>query len=66
MSEENCRSIWLRMVYCGSPTVILAQAIKGYGLGKAGEGRNATHQQKKLNEEEFIHFRRRFGHSDIR
>ena len=35
----------------GSPTVILAKTIKGYGLGEAGEGRNITHQQKKLNEE---------------
>ncbi len=42
------------------PTVILAQTIKGYGLGEAGEGRNITHQQKKLNEDELIHFRDRF------
>jgi len=45
----------------GSPTVILAQTIKGYGLGEAGEGRNITHQQKKLNEEELAKFRSRFG-----
>ncbi len=45
----------------GSPTVILAQTIKGYGLGEAGEGRNVTHQQKKLNEEELLKFRSRFG-----
>ncbi|MBD3232576.1 MAG: pyruvate dehydrogenase (acetyl-transferring), homodimeric type [candidate division Zixibacteria bacterium] len=45
----------------GQPTVILAQTIKGYGLGEAGEGRNVTHQQKKLNEEELRHFRSRFG-----
>jgi pyruvate dehydrogenase E1 component len=44
----------------GSPTVILAQTIKGYGLGEAGEGRNVTHQQKKLNEEEMREFRSRF------
>jgi pyruvate dehydrogenase E1 component len=44
----------------GSPTVVLAQTIKGYGLGEAGEGRNVTHQQKKLNEAELIEFRRRF------
>jgi pyruvate dehydrogenase E1 component len=44
----------------GSPTVILAQTIKGYGLGEAGEGRNVTHQQKKLNEEELRLFRDRF------
>jgi pyruvate dehydrogenase E1 component len=43
------------------PTVILAQTIKGYGLGEAGEGRNVTHQQKKLNEDELRHFRSRFG-----
>jgi len=45
----------------GSPTVILAKTIKGYGLGEAGEGRNVTHQQKKLNEKELRHFRSRFG-----
>ncbi|MEP7012210.1 MAG: pyruvate dehydrogenase (acetyl-transferring), homodimeric type [Acidobacteriota bacterium] len=45
----------------GSPTVILAQTIKGYGLGEAGEGRNVTHQQKKLNEDELRHFRDRFN-----
>ncbi len=44
----------------GSPTVILAQTVKGYGLGEAGEGRNITHQQKKLNEDELRHFRDRF------
>ena len=46
--------------HTGSPTVILAKTIKGYGLGEAGEGRNVTHQQKKLNEDEMIYFRRRF------
>ena len=45
----------------GSPTVILAQTIKGYGLGEAGEGKNITHQQKKLNEQELREFRSRFG-----
>lgn len=45
----------------GSPTIILAQTIKGYGLGESGEGRNITHQQKKLNEEELYEFRSRFG-----
>ncbi len=44
----------------GSPTVILARTIKGYGLGEAGEGKNVTHQQKKLNEEELLIFRSRF------
>jgi pyruvate dehydrogenase E1 component len=45
----------------GSPTIILAKTIKGYGLGEAGEGKNITHQQKKLNEEELSLFRSRFG-----
>jgi pyruvate dehydrogenase E1 component len=44
-----------------NPTVILAKTIKGYGLGEAGEGRNVTHQQKKLNEKELREFRDRFG-----
>ena len=45
----------------GGPTVILARTIKGYGLGEAGEGKNITHQQKKMNEEELRAFRTRFG-----
>ena len=45
----------------GSPTVILAKTVKGYGLGAAGEGMNITHQQKKMNEEELRLFRDRFN-----
>jgi pyruvate dehydrogenase E1 component len=45
----------------GKPTVVLAKTIKGYGLGEVGEGRNVTHQQKKLNEDELRAFRSRFG-----
>jgi pyruvate dehydrogenase E1 component len=45
----------------GQPTVILARTIKGYGIGEAGEGKNITHQQKKLNEDELRAFRTRFG-----
>ncbi len=46
--------------HSGAPTVILAKTVKGYGLGEAGEGRNITHQQKKLNEKELREFRERF------
>jgi pyruvate dehydrogenase E1 component len=45
----------------GSPTVILARTIKGYGLGAAGEGRNIAHQQKNLEEDQLHAFRRRVG-----
>jgi pyruvate dehydrogenase E1 component len=41
------------------PTVILAKTIKGYGLGSA-EARNATHQEKKLTDEQLAAFRKRF------
>ena len=47
--------------HTGAPTVILAKTVKGYGLGEAGEGKNITHQQKKLNDEELREFRARFG-----
>jgi len=49
------------MDHKGQPTVILAKTVKGYGLGEAGEGKNITHQQKKLNEDELRDFRTRFG-----
>ncbi|MBS0266008.1 MAG: pyruvate dehydrogenase (acetyl-transferring), homodimeric type [Planctomycetes bacterium] len=45
----------------GAPSVILAKTIKGYGLGESGEGRNASHQEKKRNAEELREFRSRFG-----
>jgi pyruvate dehydrogenase E1 component len=45
----------------GQPTVVLARTVKGYGLGEAGEGKNITHQQKKLNEDELKAFRERFS-----
>ncbi len=45
----------------GQPTVVLAYTVKGYGLGETGEGRNITHQQKKLNEDELRQFRNKFG-----
>jgi pyruvate dehydrogenase E1 component len=46
--------------HTGSPSVIIAKTVKGYGLGEAGEGRNFTHQQKKLNEQEMLRLRERF------
>ena len=49
------------MTHTGQPTVILARTIKGYGIGEAGEGKNITHQQKKLNDDELKAFRTRFG-----
>ncbi|MDJ1369770.1 pyruvate dehydrogenase (acetyl-transferring), homodimeric type [Gulosibacter molinativorax] len=41
----------------GQPTVILAHTVKGYGLGTHFEGRNATHQMKKLTLEDLKTFR---------
>ena len=49
-----------RAVNSDKPTVILAKTVKGYGLGEAGEGKNITHQQKKLSEAELEYFRQRF------
>jgi pyruvate dehydrogenase E1 component len=41
----------------GKPTVIIAKTIKGYGLGKTFEGRNATHQMKKMTLADLKQFR---------
>jgi len=45
----------------GTPTVILAKTIKGYGMGKSGESINTTHQQKKLDEKDLLYYRDRFA-----
>src|SRR5579864_505108 len=49
------------VLHRGAPTVILARTIKGYGLGDAGEGKNVTHQQKKMTEHDLKQFRDRFS-----
>ena len=49
------------MDHRGRPTVVLAKTVKGYGLGEAGEGKNISHQQKKMNEKELREFRKRFN-----
>ncbi len=48
------------MAHKGQPTVILAKTVKGFGLGKGGEGQMVAHQQKKLSEEDLRAFRDRF------
>ncbi len=45
----------------GSPIVILAKTIKGYGMGEAGEGQMIAHQQKKLGDHALKAFRDRFN-----
>jgi pyruvate dehydrogenase E1 component len=45
----------------GQPTVILAMTVKGFGLGKGGEGQMVAHQQKKLDTEMLRAFRDRFN-----
>ena len=45
----------------GAPTVILAKTVKGFGLGKAAEGLNVAHQQKKLGDEDLKEVRDRFN-----
>jgi pyruvate dehydrogenase E1 component len=47
------------VAHTGSPTVILAKTVKGWALGPGIEGRNVTHQAKKLNLEELKIFRDR-------
>ena len=45
----------------GQPTVMLIKTVKGYGMGKIGEGKNTAHQTKKLQDEDIKAFRDRFN-----
>ncbi|MBA2411751.1 MAG: pyruvate dehydrogenase (acetyl-transferring), homodimeric type [Burkholderiaceae bacterium] len=47
--------------HTAQPTVILAKTVKGYGMGKVGEGKNPTHQLKKLDDAAIREFRDRFA-----
>ena len=49
------------MKHKGQPTVILAKTVKGFGMGKIGEGKMATHQQKKMDIGSIRQFRDRFN-----
>ncbi|MGH8148833.1 MAG: pyruvate dehydrogenase (acetyl-transferring), homodimeric type [Steroidobacteraceae bacterium] len=52
---------WEAVNHKGQPTVILAKTVKGFGLGKGGEGQMVAHQQKKLDTETLRAFRDRFN-----
>ena len=45
----------------GQPTVLLIKTVKGFGMGKSGEGKNNVHQTKKLTDEDIKAFRDRFN-----
>ena len=45
----------------GQPTVLLIKTVKGFGMGKAGEGKNTVHQTKKLTDDDIRYFRDRFN-----
>jgi pyruvate dehydrogenase E1 component len=45
----------------GQPSVLLVKTVKGFGMGRAGEGKNIAHQAKKMNEEDIRAFRDRFS-----
>jgi pyruvate dehydrogenase E1 component len=47
--------------HTGGPTVLLVKTVKGWGMGKAGEGKNTAHQAKKLGDDDIRHFRDRFN-----
>jgi len=47
--------------HAGEPTIVLIKTVKGYGMGKAGEGKNTAHQAKKLSDDDIRYFRDRFN-----
>jgi len=47
--------------HAGEPTVLLIKTVKGYGMGRAGEGKNTAHQTKKLTDDDIRFFRDRFN-----
>ena len=47
--------------HTGQPSVLLIKTVKGFGMGKVGQGRNNVHQTKKLGDEDVKLFRDRFN-----
>jgi pyruvate dehydrogenase E1 component len=50
----------------GQPTVLLIKTVKGFGMGKAGEGKNTVHQTKKLTDEDIKRLPRPLQHPHSR
>ena len=50
----------------GQPTVLLIKTVKGFGMGKSGEGKNTAHQTKKLIDEDIKRLPRPLQHPDPR
>ena len=50
-----------RQHHKGQPTVLLVKTVKGFGMGKSGEGKNTAHQTKKLTDDDIRAFRDRFN-----
>jgi pyruvate dehydrogenase E1 component len=53
------------MAHRGAPSVVLAKTIKGAGLGREIEARNASHQMKKLPQPQLVALRDRLGLGDM-
>jgi pyruvate dehydrogenase E1 component len=47
--------------HAGQPTLLLIKTVKGFGMGKSGEGKNTAHQTKKLTDEDLKFIRDRFN-----
>lgn len=58
--DEKVFAAYHQAVRNKKPTVILAQTVKGYGMGNAGEGQNIAHQAKKMDTEQLKYYRDRF------
>ena len=50
----------------GQPTVLLVKTVKGFGMGKSGEGKNTAHQTKKLIDDDVRELPRPLQHPDHR
>lgn len=48
------------LAHKGAPTLILMHTVKGWGMGKVGQGAMSTHQQKKLKKDALLEFRDRW------
>jgi len=60
-SAEGLRAFHRANNHKGQPTVLLIKTVKGFGMGKSGEGKNTAHQTKKLVDEDVRIFRDRFN-----
>ncbi len=58
---EKIFAAYARAVKSNKPVAVIVKTVKGYGMGKAAEGKNKAHQTKDLSDDSRVETKNRYG-----